>query len=196
MLLVLQSQSFCPLQLLMHFIPHHCPINEHTHHTGEKQRLEDFPLLSGANPTAHVLHTEHTQQLSPNPSLLWALHSRRRPLQHDLAAEREADPRVWNIHSQRGEQLSHTALFTRSLGDKKKTKKKVAKKLTKGFQTTFSFPPGTQTQVLLNEFFLRRLHMKTGIKRLYVNRPISFARHLLAVVTCHRAAADLKEVPP
>lgn len=66
MLLVFQSQGFRPLELLVHFIPNHSSINEDKNHSGEKQQLEDFPLLSGANPTAHVLlHAEHTQQLSP-----------------------------------------------------------------------------------------------------------------------------------
>lgn len=121
MLLVFQSQGFCPLQLLVHFIPNHSSITEDKHHSGEKQKLEDFPLLSGANPTAHVLHTEHIQyiQFSPKLSLLWALHSKSCLLNQDFAAQMEADPRGWNIiQSQDREKVSHTALFTFSLRGK------------------------------------------------------------------------------
>lgn len=53
-LLVLQRHRLRPLELFVHLVRHHAPVQDPAHHGEQQQTLEDPPLPPGANPVSHV----------------------------------------------------------------------------------------------------------------------------------------------
>lgn len=182
-LLVFESQRFGPFQLLVHFIPNHSPINEDKNHSGEKQRLEDFPLLSGANPTAHVLNSRHIQQLAPKLPLFYGLYIPRAVFESRTSQLRWKQILGCGTSIPRVQEKLPIQLCLLSKVSKSKQK-----------LSSYLFSAGKQTELVLGSFLSANLTTNTDDDRF--KQTCSLRTTPLDLVTCHRATADLKEVPP